>query len=475
MNWLKSVGAAVALALAGPATAADAIGGYTEALFARSGLPGVAVAVVEDGRVTYARGLGTDGNGHAVSPDTHFILGSTSKAFTALAILQLSEAGRLRLDDTAARYLPGFLHDSDAANRITLRMLLNQTSGLSHEAGDQPVTSAGERSPAAIRNFALGLDGGALNRAPGASYEYSNANYVVLGAIVEAVSGESYAGYLQRHVFQPLGMTHSRAVEAGELARGHKQVFGTNYVSDLPYPDSFVPAGFIVSSVNDLTKYIAAQLPGSPDARKLGLSNAGIALWHQGAAPMDPDGKAHYAMGWVTDTFNTLPVVFHNGDTGVFSSEFALDLNHRRAVVVLANGSGWLCGEYLHEIASGILNQRAGHAPRDDAGIHRLILGIYLAVMLLPLVQIFLLWLKRKRDGSLVRRLWPLPIHALAAFGLLYALPREVFGIPFAELWTSFPDMAGAAILSGVLAVAASVQAILRPASPRSTPSASGV
>ena len=476
MNWLKPV-AILAVALMASAAAADnaALDRYVDGLFHRSGLPGIAVAVVEGDGPAYARGFGDDGKGGAVTPDTPFILGSTSKAFTALAILQLSEAGRLKLDDPAARYLPGFLRASGAARRITVRMLLNQVSGLSHEAGDQPVTSAGESGPAAIRHFALGLDANALDRAPGASFEYSNANYVVLGAIVEAASGQTYRDYLRDHVFKPLGMTHSRAFEAGELAHGHKQFFGVNYVADLPYPESFVPAGFIVSTANDLAKYIAAQMPGSAHARELGLSDAGIALWHKGTAAMDPDNKAHYAMGWVTDTFNGLPVVWHNGDTGVFSSEFAMDMNHRRAVIVLADGSGWLASEYLHEITSGILNRAAGHAPRDDSGIHRLILAIYLAVMAVPLIQLALLWLMRKRRPGLFGRIWPVTLHLAFAAGLIVALPRLIFGIPFAELFTSFPDMAAAAILSGVLAVVALVHAIRSAASPRSTASAAAV
>lgn len=484
MTWLKAAGAglALALAIAAPAFAADiaAIDRYTAEVFQRSGLPGLAVAAIEGDRIVYAKGFGDDGRGGAVTLDTPFILGSTSKAFTALCILQLAEAHRLDLDDLASRYLPGFLHGSGAAQRITLRMLLNQVSGISHEAGDQPVWNAGESGPAALRHAALALDAASLNRKPGESYEYSNANYVVLGAIVESVSGQSYAAYIDAHVFRPLGMTHSRAVEAGPLARGHKQFFGVNYVSDLPYPQSFVPVGFIVSTARDLATYLAAQLPGSADARKLGISDAGIALWHKGTVAMDPDGKAHYAMGWVTDNFNGLPVVFHNGDTGVFSSEFVLDIRNRRAVVALSDGSGWLSGEYLHEIASGIVNQLVGKAPRNDAGIHRLILAIYLAVLAAPLLQFAVLWLMRGRKVGWFGRLWPLALNGVFATALIFFLPRGIFGIPFTELFTSFPDMAWAAILSGAAAVLAVLQAFraqrkARPASPLSTASASAV
>ena len=276
--------------------------------------------------------------------------------------------------------------------------------------------SAGELGPNAIRNFALSLGPVSLNREPGTSYEYSNANYVVLGAIVETVSGQSYADYLRAHVFVPLGMSHSHASLPSDLARGHKQFLGVNYVSDLPYPDSFVPAGFIVSSANDLAKYLSAQLPGSTHARELGLSDKDIALWHQGVAFTDPQGKGHYAMGWATDTFNGVPVIWHSGDTGVFSSEFTLEPKGHWGVVVLADGSGWLSQDYLQEISSGIVNIIAGCAPRDDTNIHQVVRAIYVAVLALPFIQILALWLMRNRKTGWAGQAWPATLHIIERF-----------------------------------------------------------
>jgi hypothetical protein len=165
-------------------------------------------------------------------------------------------------------------------------------------------------------------------------------------------------------------------------------------------------------------------------------------------------------MGWVTDTFNGVPVVWHNGDTGVFSSEFTLEPKGQWAVVVLANGSGWLPQEYLQEISSGIVNLQAGRTPRDDSRIHRLVLVIYCAVLAVPLLQLLALWLMRTRKAGWFGRIWPVGLHALAAGGMLVELPRMVFGIPFTEMLTSFPDMAAAAILSGMLAIVALVQTL---------------
>lgn len=469
---LPLAGASIAAAMPdSPAPDFTNIDAYIGNLFNRSHLPGMAVAIVRNDRAAYVRGFGEARRGSPVRQDTLFILGSTTKSFTALATLQLVDAGKLRLDDPVGRVLPGFLHGAPAAQHITIRSLLNQTSGLSEAAGDEPVWSAGEAGPNAIRDWVAGLDASALDRSPG-SFEYSNANYVVLGALIERASGLTYAQYMQQHVFAPLQMTdtHASLAEADtrRLARGHKQFLGVNFESDLPYPTSFVPAGYMITSAKDLEKYISAQLPGSPNAAALGLSAASLALWHEGSAPMDGGAMGrgstkYYAMGWITATFNGVPVVAHPGDTDVSSSEFVLVPRENWGVIVLADGSGWLSSDYLHEIASGIVSKLVGREPRDDTRVHRIVLTIYLAVMAVPFIQLLALWKWRNRGATLFGRLWPVGLHVGAALGLIVWLPRLLFGIPFTELLVSFPDMGYAAVGSGVVALAALALALRRP------------
>jgi hypothetical protein len=185
------------------------------------------------------------------------------------------------------------------------------------------------------------------------------------------------------------------------------------------------------------------------------LSAASLALWHQGAAPMDPSSNKRYAMGWITARFNGVSVVAHPGDTDVFSSEFVLAPAENWGVFVLANGSAWLSSQYVHEIASGMLSKLVGRTPRDDAVAHRVVLAIYLAVMATPLIQLFALWKSRNRAGSWLRRCWPAALHVGAAAVLIAIFPRLLFGMPFVELLWAFPDMGSAAIFSGLLAMAA--------------------
>jgi hypothetical protein len=167
----------------------------------------------------------------------------------------------------------------------------------------------------------------------------------------------------------------------------------------------------------------------------------------------------------MTATFNGVPVVAHPGDTGVFSSEFVLTLGENWGVIVLADGSGWLSSQYVHEIASGVLSQLVGREPRNDPKIHRLVLAIYVAVLIIPLLQLGAMWKWRNRQGSWFARLWPVALHILAAAGLIMIFPRILFGIPFSELLASFPDMACAAAASGILALTALVRALRRSSS----------
>jgi len=434
------------------------IDAYVARLFAQSQLPGMAVAVVRDDRTVYFRGLGVSRGDTPVTQDTLFVLGSTSKAFTALATLQLVDVGKLRLDEAVEDVLPEFLHGAPAAAHITIRSLLNQTSGISQKAGDQPVWREGRTGPNAIRDWASGLDASALDRPPG-SFEYSNANYIILGALIEKASGETYAHYVREHIFLPLHMTHSYASQPGvdfkRLARGHTQFLGIGYAWDIPYPPSYVPAGFVITSARDLVKYIAAQLPGSHNTGALGLSASSFVLWHQGRAAMDQSGTRRYAMGWMTATFNGVPVLAHPGGTGVFSTEFVLVPEKNWGVIVLANGGGWLPSPYVHEIASGIVSQLVGREPRDNTGLHRTLLALLLAVMAAPLIQLLALWKWGNRKASLPGRLWPVGLHAAAAIVLIAILPRVLFGSPFTELLVTFPDLGWSGFASGVLALIA--------------------
>jgi len=334
----------------GPATF-DQVDAWLAHQIADAGIPGGAIAVVRDGVVVHTRGFGiADAAGRPVTDDTPFVIGSITKSFTALAVMQLVEAGRVDLDEPVARYVPGFrLADADAGARITVRQLLDHTSGLSTSAGTDPLTTPVTSLAARVRDLA---DVAPVSQ-PGAAYHYSNANYVVAGRLIELVSGLDYGTYLRRHVLEPLGMataTTDRATAHAEgLSQAHRLWFGIADAREpLDRPD-LVSAGFIAASANDMARYLIAQLGGTPVIRGIQppISAPGLAAMHDGVVPTGL-GDQRYGLGWVDATMDGVRVVSHTGSTTDMAAVAALVPGSGMGVAVLLNGTSPLY-ELLHK------------------------------------------------------------------------------------------------------------------------------
>ncbi len=181
-------------AAAGPldATLIDRIDAFVESERRASGIPGIALAIVHEGETVHVRGFGHDGRGNPISADTPFPIGSLTKSFTALLVRQAINAGQLDADAPVQRYPPWFrVADAEASARITLRHLLNHTSGFSRADGFAPLLQG---SSASIEALARGLAAVSLNRQVGQGFEYSNLNFVLLGAVLQEVTGRPWQG-----------------------------------------------------------------------------------------------------------------------------------------------------------------------------------------------------------------------------------------------------------------------------------------
>jgi CubicO group peptidase (beta-lactamase class C family) len=236
----------------------EAIDAYVEQHMRRLNIPGVSLAIVEGDQIVHLRGFGqARPGGEAPSPQTPFVLGSTTKSFTALAVMQLVEAGKIDLDAPVQRYLPWFrVADPQASAHMTVRHLLYQTSGLPGLPGVIVLADLDGR-PGAAERQARALSTLKLSRPAGAAFEYSNTNYILLGLIIEAASGEPYAEYIQHHIFDPLGMRHSYTSQAlakqNGLALGHRYWFAFPFaVRNLPIPLGSQAAGQLISSAEDM-------------------------------------------------------------------------------------------------------------------------------------------------------------------------------------------------------------------------------
>src|SRR5579862_2205718 len=182
-----------------------------------SNAPGAAVLIAQNGEIRLRKGYGLANLelGTPVDPADVFHLCSVTKQFTAVAILQLVQAGKLQLDDDLGAYVPDF---PTTGKKVTLAQLLGHTSGIPNAYPEEwRKTWTQEKSVTQVLDLVRGKP---LDFSPGSDWKYSNAGYALLGAVIEKVSGQSYADYLQSHIFTPAGMTHSYyATDNGDPSR----------------------------------------------------------------------------------------------------------------------------------------------------------------------------------------------------------------------------------------------------------------
>jgi CubicO group peptidase (beta-lactamase class C family) len=415
-------------------------------------VPGLALAIIQGDQVLYIKGYGTAGQGQPVTPQTQFFLASLSKSFTALAVMQLVEAGQIDLDLPVQTYLPEFtLADPAAAGQITVRHLLNQTSGLA-DAGLRTVQPPQQTTIAA---YVADLRTARPVAPPGREFHYTDANYALLARVVEAVSGESFSTYLQTHIFAPLQMAHTfHAVtadeakqQAGQLAQGHLVAYG------MPVPvnemSGFVGgAAGVVSTTEEMAHYLIMQNNGGSFQGRQLLAEEAVAVMHTPPSNID----STYAMGWVATTHNGRRILEHNGILSVFFADVVLLPESGLGLALLYNVSSLATVSVAAPaIRDGLLALLQGQQPAPVRftvtwwGVLMALItlsGVVLAVRsLLRLHQ----WTERTRNISG----WRLVLGTAWAFvptGVLLALPALItatagraFG--YTQLLRSMPEI----------------------------------
>jgi CubicO group peptidase (beta-lactamase class C family) len=453
-----------------PGNSFEKIDAFVQQQMDRLRIPGVALAIVQDDKIVHQRGFGVARpQGEVPSPKTPFVLGSTTKSFTALAVMQLVEVGRIDLDAPVQRYLPWFrVADLRASAQMTVRHLLNQTSGLSLSCGWIPLadfdqnSDAGERQSQALATLPL-------SHPVGSAFEYSNMNYNLLGLIVEAASGEPYATYIQDHVFAPLDMrysytTRTEAARNG-LAAGYRYWFASPVaVPNLPLPRGSLPSGQLISSSEDMAHYLIAQLNDGRYGNVQVLSPAGVAKMHRPAVNATmmgaPIGK--YGMGWFTEEIGNTRLTYHSGTVPDYFSFMALLPEQRKGVVLLVNADHWMMNMALMEVGMGAAILLADHQPAPSR--FAAIPWMMQALLLIPILQAAgvlatLFWLRRWRRQPDRRpgpgRMWGivilLPLIPNLAVALSLLIPTGSLGGFF---WLFMPDLSWFAVICGSAALA---------------------
>lgn len=327
----------------------DGFDDYLERFTEAYHIPGMAVSVATKNSTVFSGVYG-----ECTSENDRFFIGSESKSFTALAIMQLYEAGLINLTDPVSDYIADTEYPVKGIekNPITIKMLLNQTSGFSQfqRPHEREITASYGR------------------------FSYSNANYEILGEIIEKVSGLSYEDYMREHIFKPLGMNNTianakKAVEQGMLG-GHRSYLGLSVASKdiIPEEGSWFhePAGYIASTGADMTKYLQMYLrEGLSETGERILSAENIRKMYTQTAKTTP-GNPEYGYGLMAMQENGLTFVSHDGLTEEYRTYFLFVPRKDIAVSVMINGEDYLVGNGLtDDICRSLYNIAIGEAPAD--------------------------------------------------------------------------------------------------------------
>jgi CubicO group peptidase (beta-lactamase class C family) len=350
-------------------------------------IPGVGLAIVQNGKVVYVKGYGVRDvtTGAPVTADTQFSIASLTKSFTSLGVMLLVQQGKVRLDDPVTKYLPEFkLSEPGATARVTVRNLLSHTTGLARN-------DAIALDPTLTRGDVLKMIATQpLQSQPGERFAYSNLNTTAAGVLIERISGQTWEDYTRDKILAPLGMhTATLSVEAMQaspnFARPHQidVLKGNEPIAFLSVP-SGAPAGAVNASAAEMARYVQFQLgDGTFDGQRLlspelmaemhrtqivvpGLNqgaNAAMAASAQGRpAPDNLIADTGYAFYWITEKFEGHPIVWHDGATPGFSPLMMLIPETHSGVVILTNAHfmqpfDQVLRQHLAEVLLGIVPQ----------------------------------------------------------------------------------------------------------------------
>ncbi|UUU32328.1 beta-lactamase family protein [Streptomyces sp. CA-210063] len=320
-------------------------------------LPGAVVAVTKGDRVVHTAGYGHTASGQAMTERTRLPVASLSKSMTALAVMQLVEAGEVDLDQPVHRYLPEFTLADRRSREITVRQVLTQTSGMA----DSAYPDLTRAQPHTLEEAVAAMREAPLATAPGARHRYHNPNYFVAARLVEVVSGQPFADYLSAELFKPLRMTRTASVdttaEMPDRARGYVRAYGT--VFSRPHPRWFTAGGHgVVTTADDLSQWLIAQNNQgvSAEGRRIATART-IELTHTPPkAPKDTD----YAMGWWRHQQGDGPEqIQHSGQLLTHNSMAVLLPDSGIGIAVVTN-TGLISGDDAAQISTGLVDLARG-------------------------------------------------------------------------------------------------------------------
>ena len=317
--------------------------------------PGLSVGIVHDRDLVWARGFGLAdvATGRPAGPDTVYRVGSITKTFTATALMLLRDEGALRLDDPVGRHLPWleYRRPFPDAPEITVWHLLTHTSGLPRESSFPYWTDRAFPTREQMREALAGQEG---LFEPGADYQYSNLAIALAGEVVAAVSGEAWADFVRRRIFEPLGMSRSFAgpppPDLPGLATGYlvSRPDGTRPVAPPTRSRGLAPAADVSSTVEDLARFVAAHLVVARPAERGLLAASTLREMHR-VHWLSPSWASGRGLGFSVWRREGRTLVGHGGWVAGHRANIAFDPAAGLGVVVLTNSDEGGPGAYVDE------------------------------------------------------------------------------------------------------------------------------
>ncbi len=338
-------------------------------IIARWGIPGLAVGIVQDDEIVYAKGWGVQSleTGAPVTLDSIFCVASVSKCFVATAVVQLAERGKINLDAPLVHYLPYFQMDDERYPHITIRQILSHTSGMPDmdESEYDELVAHPEVDEQAAERYVRGLRNRKLVANPGERFSYSNIAYNVLGDMMAKVSGQSFEAAMKEHILIPSGMSNSTfllaEVPPDLLAVPHLRTPGMSVRPIYPYHRADAPASFLHSTILDMCHWgVTCLNQGSYQGRSI-LSPSGykemwtpVADWGQPRPSIYED----MGLGWTLGHFGGVKTVSHGG-MGFGWADFLVILPEKRqAAVILSNQESFARSRMVRAVLAAMLEQK---------------------------------------------------------------------------------------------------------------------
>lgn len=413
-------------------------------------IPGMAVLITNPEETLMEKAYG-----QCTSLDQLFYIGSMSKSYTAVCIMQLVEKGLVKLEDDISFYLP----DYKFSKPVTVLALLNHTSGFDTHAKLHNVK----------QKDSFG------------HYEYANVNYDLLGKIIEAVSGQTYENYIQQNLFGPLDMEDSRAnawavKDSPKLLLGNRNYFGffKQDQTDIPTEKSWFhePAGYIATTPHNHAKYLRMYLNegkagGSENSENSGNSENSAAqilspesiqkMWFKNVSEESKQFDVYYGMGWNYMNWQGQPMLFHGGqvENGITFQYILPD--KKLAVCFMINASDYLV---MNNLMNNVIFESVGILNGQDVPeinhtkwflLHLALNALYLVMMGLPVF--FLIKVRKTLPCIICFLVWPL---------FLLTFTKLLLSTPLWVVRLFVPDFYGVIIASALIALAGGLIRLIR-------------